>query len=66
MDGWMDDLRFYVLVNSILVISGRCLDDNERLYAMELLGYTSQIRNQSNYQTKQKLDSLTVTPTFFF
>ena len=36
MDGWMDDLRFYVLFNSISVISGRCLDDNERLCAMEL------------------------------
>ena len=35
-DGWMDDLRFYVLSNSISVISGRCLDDNERLCAMEL------------------------------
>ena len=32
----MDDLRFYVLFNSISVISGRCLDDNERLCAMEL------------------------------
>ena len=36
MDGWVDDLRFYVLFNSILVISGRHLDDNERLCAMEL------------------------------
>ena len=35
-DGWMDDLRFYVLFNSISVISGRCLDDNERLCAREL------------------------------
>ena len=35
-DGWMDDLRFYVLFNSISVISGRCLDDDERLCAMEL------------------------------
>ena len=25
----MDDLRFYVLSNSIPVISGRCLDDNQ-------------------------------------
>ena len=33
---WMNDLRFYVLFNSISVISGRCLDDNERLCAMEL------------------------------
>ena len=35
-DGWMVDLQFYVLFNSISVISGRCLDDNERLCAMEL------------------------------
>ena len=35
-DGWMDDLRFYVLFNSISVISGQCLDDNERLCAMKL------------------------------
>ena len=31
----MDDLRFYVLFNSISVISGRWADDNERLCAME-------------------------------
>ena len=34
-DGWMDDLRFFFF-NSFSVISGRCLDDNERLCAMEL------------------------------
>ena len=33
MDGWMDDLRFYVLFNSISVISGRSLGDNEMLCA---------------------------------
>ena len=33
---WMDDSRFYVLFNSISVISGRCSDDNERLCAMKL------------------------------
>ena len=32
----MDDLRFYVLFNSISIITGRCSDDNERLCAMEL------------------------------
>ena len=32
----MDDSRFYVLFNSVSVISGRCLDENERLCAMEL------------------------------
>ena len=35
LDGWMDDLRFYVLFNCNSVISGRCWDDNERLCAME-------------------------------
>ena len=32
---WMDDLRFYILFNSISVISGRWTDDNERLCTME-------------------------------
>ena len=32
---WMDDLPFYILFNSVSVISGRWADDNERLYAME-------------------------------
>ena len=31
----MDDLRFYVLFNSVLVISGRWEVDNERLCAMQ-------------------------------
>ena len=35
LKGWMDDLRFYVLFNSISVISGRWEVDNERLYVME-------------------------------
>ena len=30
----MDDLRFYVLFNSISVILGRCADNSERLCAM--------------------------------
>ena len=34
-DGWIDDLRFYVLLNSISVISGRWADNNDRLCAME-------------------------------
>ena len=36
IDKWMDDLRFYILCNSVSVISGRWEVDNERLYAMEL------------------------------
>ena len=32
----MDDLQFYILFNSISVISGRWEIDNERLCAMEL------------------------------
>ena len=34
-DGWIDDLQFYVLFNSILIASERRADNNERLYAME-------------------------------
>ena len=34
-DGWMDNLRFYILFNSISVISGGCANNNERLCAME-------------------------------
>ena len=33
---WMDDMQFYVLFNSIAVISERWEVDNERLCAMEL------------------------------
>ena len=32
----MDDLLFYILFNSISVVSGQWTDDNERLCAMEL------------------------------
>ena len=35
-DGGMDDLQFYVLFDSISVISGRWQVDNERLCATEL------------------------------
>ena len=36
MNGWMDDLRFYVLINTISVISGRYDVDNERLCVVEV------------------------------
>ena len=32
---WMDDLRFHVLFNSVLVISERWMGDNERLCTIE-------------------------------
>ena len=35
MDGWMDDLQFYILFNSFSVISEWCKGDNKRLCAME-------------------------------
>ena len=35
IDGWMYDLQFYILFNSISVISGQWADGIERLYAME-------------------------------
>ena len=33
---WMDGLQFYVLFNSVSIISGQWEIDNERLCAMEL------------------------------
>ena len=33
-DGWVDDLQFYVVFNSIADVEGRCEDDNQRLYAI--------------------------------
>ena len=35
LTGWMDDLLFYILFNSISVISGHWEGDNERLFPME-------------------------------
>ena len=35
VDNYDDDLGFYILFNSISVISGRCLSDIEKLFAME-------------------------------
>ena len=35
VDNYDDDLRFYVLFNSISVISGRYLSDIEKLFAIE-------------------------------
>ena len=35
LHGWMDDIQFYVLFNSISVISGQWVGNNERLYAVE-------------------------------
>ena len=32
---WMDEWLFYVLFNSVSVISGQWVGDNERLFAME-------------------------------
>ena len=35
IDGWMDDLQFYVLFNNFSDKSGRWADKNKRLSAME-------------------------------
>ena len=43
----MDDLRLYVLFNSISVISGRWPDDNERLCAMELVFMVEKVLPQA-------------------
>ena len=40
----MDDMQFYVIFNSIPVISGRWKVDNERLCAMELRLWLSRFR----------------------
>ena len=52
----MDDMRFYVLFNSISVISGRWEVDNERLCAMEL--ETSTKAKLHNYDMKVYLFAL--------
>ena len=35
IENWMDNPQIYVLFNNISVIPPECLDDNERLCAME-------------------------------
>ena len=35
MDGWVDDLQFYILSNSISVITGGWVGNNGRLFALE-------------------------------
>ena len=56
----MDDLRFNVPINSFSAISGRYLDDNERLCAMELLlrlrrFHSSEARTQSARSVGQRV-----------
>ena len=48
----MDDLRFYVLFNSISVISRRCLDDNERLCVQWNSVYTREDFTASEDRTR--------------
>ena len=65
LDGWMDDLQFYILCNSISVISGQQADDNEMLCAMGPCLWLRRFRlkQSSNYgqldqQAKVKLTEL--------
>ena len=55
----MDDLPFYVLFSSISVISGRCLDYNERMCAMEpcsrLEGYSPKAEHEPGASSIGKL-----------
>ena len=55
-----DDLRFYVLFNSISVIAGRCLDDNQRLCAKEWLRrfYLDRESNLVRYIIRPELNLL--------
>ena len=56
----MDDLQFYALFNSVLVISGRCASDNESLLcAMEphlrmKISYTSVLTYYHNKNTVER------------
>ena len=52
MDGWMDDLGFYVLFNSISVISGRWAGDNERLCAMGPLLRLKRTLSQADLESR--------------
>ena len=36
-DEWLDDMRVYLIFNSISVISGQWIGDNEMLYALKPL-----------------------------
>ena len=47
--GWIDDIQFYVLFNSISDISGRWKVDNERLCAMEQRSFTYDSMNIQLY-----------------
>ena len=44
IEGWMDDLPFYVLYNSVSVISRQWEVDNERLCAVELHSWLRRFR----------------------
>ena len=35
MDGWIDDLQFYILFNNVSIISGQWENDNERLCSVK-------------------------------
>ena len=51
MDGCMDDLRFYVLFNSISVISGQWMGDNERQCAVGLRSRSERFPLQAGLET---------------
>ena len=44
----MDDLRFYVFLNSISVIIGQWADDNKRPFAMESLLRLNRFRHKQD------------------
>ena len=48
-----NDLRVYVLFNSISVVSGRCEGDKERLYAMEPRLWLRRIRLQLELEIRK-------------
>ena len=50
MDGWMDDLRFYILFNNISAISGRWLGGNERLCAVDPCLWLKRLQPQAGLE----------------
>ena len=59
MAGWTDDLRFYVLFNSISVMSGQWAGDNEKQCAMEKIKSSfksrNYIQNGKDWETRLRL-----------
>ena len=65
-DGWMNDLRFYVVFSSVSVISGRWDVDNERLSGMETILRSGQNRLFKNKNANMIFKNILKTDSIFF